>query len=104
MQNFDPFGADDIREKRYASEVSSRSIMRANPLPLDRGSVADRVALDGEIVHITDVPTDSEYKMSELARIGGLRTVLGVPLLREGKPTGVLVLQRNTVQPFGQNK
>jgi GAF domain-containing protein len=84
----------------YGYPDEFRSYMRAHPLALDRGSIAGRVALEGQAVHVADVLADTEYKMTELARIGGLRTVLGIPLLREGKPIGVIVLHRNTVQPF----
>jgi signal transduction histidine kinase len=43
---------------------------------------------------------DPKYKMTEIARIGRYRTLLGVPLMREGTPIGVISLQRNTVRPF----
>jgi signal transduction histidine kinase len=51
-------------------------------------------------VHIHDVLADEEFRFKEAARIGGLRTTLGVPLLREGVPIGVMVLMRKTVRPF----
>src|SRR5262249_55662165 len=52
-------------------------------------------------VHIPDTGTDPEYTWSEaIERSGGVRTVLGVPLMREGVPIGVFNLARLTVRPF----
>ena len=51
-------------------------------------------------IHIHDVLADPDYKMPDVARRAGLRTSLGVPLLREGTPIGVFVLGRKDVRPF----
>ena len=56
--------------------------------------------LEGKTLQIPDVLTDPEYGLSEAQRLGGFRTHLGVPLLREGKPIGVILLSRSTVKPF----
>jgi len=82
----------------YSAEY--QEYMESHPVPLSRGSVAGRTVLEGRTVHIPDVLADPEYQVTERARVGGIRTLLGVPLLREGMPTGVIVLQRNTVRPF----
>jgi GAF domain-containing protein len=82
----------------YSAEY--QEYMESHPIPLSRGSVAGRTVLEGRTVHIPDVLADPEYQVTERARVGGIRTLLGVPLLREGMPTGVIVLQRNTVRPF----
>jgi len=65
-----------------------------------RGGVVSRVLLEGKSVHIPDVLADPEYTLHETARLAGYRTSLGVPLLREGSPIGLLVLQRATVRPY----
>ena len=70
-----------------------------NPLP-ERGSVVGRVLLATKAEQIADVLADPEYAYLELQKVAGYRTLLGVPLLRLGRPTGVLFLARKTVEPF----
>ncbi|MGB6999799.1 MAG: GAF domain-containing protein, partial [Pseudolabrys sp.] len=68
-----------------------------------RGTIAARTALEGRTVHIPDVLADPEYTFLEAQKRGGYRTALGVPLLREGAPIGLMVLTRPTVRPFDDN-
>jgi GAF domain-containing protein len=65
-----------------------------------RGSVTGRVLVEGRAIQIPDVLADPEYSLTETQSLGGYRTHLGVPLLREGIPIGVLILSRKTVRPF----
>src|SRR5262249_1484668 len=65
----------------------------------DRGTMAGRVLLEGKPVQIDDVLADPEYNF-EGQKAARFRTLLGVPLLREGMPIGVIILQRSTVRPF----
>jgi two-component system NtrC family sensor kinase len=67
----------------------------------ESGSVHGRALLEGKIVHIPDVQADPNYTWAEIAKsFGGYRTILGVPLLREGTPIGVMSLTRAEVRPF----
>jgi GAF domain-containing protein len=84
----------------YGYSAEYQKYMESHPIPLSRGSVAGRTVLEGRTVHIPDVLADPEYQITERARVGRIRTLLGVPLLREGMPIGVIALQRNTVRPF----
>jgi PAS domain S-box-containing protein len=73
---------------------------RAELRPGQRGSAAARAALDRQAVHIPDVLADPEYDLVEAQKLGGYRTLLCVPMLREGALIGVFVLCRNEVRPF----
>jgi signal transduction histidine kinase len=66
----------------------------------ERGSVVGRTLLEGKTVHVPDVQADAEYGPSAARRTGKQRTMLGVPLLRDGAPIGVFVLTRHMVRPF----
>jgi two-component system, NtrC family, sensor kinase len=78
--------------------------VRDIPVALDRGSASGRALLAGDVVHITDVLADPEYTFNEAQRLSGLRTCLGVPVLREGVPVGVLSLTRSEVRPFSDKQ
>ena len=71
---------------------------------MGRGSIVGRTVLEGKTVHVADVLADPEYTNIEIQQRYGLRTVLGVPLLREGKPIGVISLSRNKVRPFTEKQ
>src|SRR5262249_27914331 len=53
-----------------------------------------------QTIHIPDCAADPEYKSPDVLRVAGNRAMLGVPLLREGIPIGVLILTRSTARPF----
>jgi class 3 adenylate cyclase/putative methionine-R-sulfoxide reductase with GAF domain len=71
---------------------------------MGRGSIVGRTVLEGKTVHVVDVLADPEYTNTEIQKRYGLRTVLGVPLLREGKPIGVISLSRKRAQAFTQKQ
>ena len=73
----------------------------AQPVGIDRGSCAGRALLERKIVHVVDALADPEYTFpATLAGVAGSRTLLGVPLLREGSPIGAMTLGRKSVRPF----
>jgi two-component system, NtrC family, sensor kinase len=70
------------------------------PIKAERGTASGRALIEGRVVHIADVRADPEYTLVEAPRLGDFRTILCVPMLREGVPIGVLTLTRSEVQPF----
>jgi signal transduction histidine kinase len=74
--------------------------MRRQALVPGRGTVLGRAVIEGRPVHVHDVTVDPEYTLTEGQRLAGFRTVLGVPLMREGVSIGIIMLTRNTVRPF----
>src|SRR5262249_21948274 len=64
------------------------------------GSVVGRTVIERKPIQVPDVLLDPDYTFLEGQQRAGFRTVLGVPLLREGNPIGVIALMRRTVRPF----
>jgi GAF domain-containing protein len=81
-----------------------QAFLETHPLAPGRGTLTGRVALEGREIHITDITADPHYTLSEAASLGNIRTMLGVPLLREGFPIGVIILSRTRVEPFTQKQ
>ncbi len=75
-------------------------IERDTPIDPDRGTVVGRCAVEGRAVQIADAWSDPEYAKKEDARIGNVRTMIGVPLKREDEMIGVIALARNEIRPF----
>jgi len=74
--------------------------VRTIPMVPERGTIMGRALLEGRIVHVPDVTADPEYTWAEAQKLGGFRTALGVPMLRDGVAIGVLALARSEVRPF----
>ncbi len=70
------------------------------PVAPDRGSATGRALLEGKAIHIPDVRTDPDYYFDEALRLGNYRTLLAVPMMREGAPTGVVTLTRSEARQF----
>src|SRR6516165_5195952 len=71
---------------------------------VDRGSITGRVALERRSVHVADVAADPEYTHTASITLSGQHTALGVPLMREDQPIGVIVLARRRVEPFADQQ
>src|SRR5262249_5597437 len=84
----------------YGHSPEHRRRMEREPVRPDHGSMPGRVLSEGKWVHIIDSQVDPDPQFSNGARSGNTRSLLGVPLVREGTPIGVLLLQRGIVQPF----
>ena len=74
--------------------------MRGRRIEPTRHSLVGRTALERRVVHIPDVAADPEYHWPEASKVGNFRAMLGVPLLREGEPIGVMTLTRDVARPF----
>jgi two-component system NtrC family sensor kinase len=88
----------------YGFPPEAVEFMNANPVASGRGSVVGRTLLAGMPTQIVDVLDDPEFAMIEYAKRAGINTLLGVPMLREGVPIGVMVLQRRASVPFNDQQ
>ena len=95
-----PKGSAFFHVASHGSPIEYDEYMQGHPVEAERGTVAGRVLLEGKPIHITDVQADPEYTMVGISKRAGFHTILGVPLLREGSPVGVIVLGRKTARPF----
>ena len=78
--------------------------MSAQTFRAGRGTAVGRAVLERKPVHIHDVLADPEFVVHETARVGGFRTILVVPLRREGLPIGMLAMHRAAVRPFTEKQ
>jgi GAF domain-containing protein len=89
---------------RFGFTPEHHKLIESNPVRIDRGTVSGRAAIEGRVVHVTDVLTDPEFARHDAQKTGGFRAALGVPLLREGKVIGVIFLSRAKPQPFSEKQ
>jgi len=86
----------------YQTTTAHREYLANLPIKPGRGSCVGRTLLDAKVVQIPDIREDAEYtlELKEEGARSGYRTMLGVPLVREGKPIGVIALVRSEVRSF----
>jgi signal transduction histidine kinase/HAMP domain-containing protein len=92
------------RAEAYGFSREFLDYVRNIPIQPERGSAFGRALLEGRAVHIPDVKADPEYTLVEGQRLGDYRTVLAIPMVREGVSTGVLSLTRSEVRPFTEKQ
>ena len=74
-----------------------------NPVPLNRGTLMGRIALDRRTRQIDDVLADPDYNLPEFQRLGGYRSLIGAPMVVDDEVVGVLMVWRTTVEPFDEH-
>jgi GAF domain-containing protein len=87
----------------YNVSAEFRDFVERHPLGPGRGTAVGRAVLQDRAVHIHDVLADPEYSYPGVG-LGGFRTILGIPMHREGKPIGVFSVWRNQVLPFTERQ
>ncbi len=92
------------RAESYGFSAEFMEYVRSVPVEAERGTATGRALLEGKVIHIADVRADSEYTFAEAQRLGDFRTIIGVPMLREGRPVGVLTLTRSKIRPFTEKQ
>ena len=85
---------------RYKETVENKEFLNTIAIESGRGTTVGRVLLERKTVHIHDIQADPDYNLSGLVALGGYRTMLGVPMLRQGDPIGVIALVQTAVRPF----
>jgi signal transduction histidine kinase len=93
-------GSDLRHFASYGYTPDFQEFLERHPIVPGRGTATGRAALEGKTVHIPDVLADPEYTLTEGQKLAGYRTLLAVPLMREGAPVGVLVMARIAQRPF----
>jgi len=84
----------------FGMSTELKDELERTPFKPGRGSLISRALLERNAVQVLDAQTDPEYKLSKAQKVGGYRTIMAAPLLREGAPIGVFGLGRHSVRPF----
>jgi signal transduction histidine kinase len=88
----------------WGASAEFMTYIENHPMQFGRGTGVGRAALERKAIHIPDIDADPEYAFPEVPRLGGWRSIIAVPLLREGEPLGVFVLARPNAGPFTQRQ
>jgi signal transduction histidine kinase len=99
-----PRGSTFDFSANYGFSQEMTTLLAIQPVPTGRGTLAGRTAYEGRPVHIPDVLADPEYTYAEGQRVAGYRSMLGVPLLRDGTSVGVVILVRKVARPFTEKQ
>ena len=88
------------RAETYGFSEEFMHQIRNIPVAPERGSITGLAMLEGKAIQVEDVEADPDYWPKNFAKPGELRTGLGIPMMRNGAPIGVLALMRTEVRPF----
>jgi len=88
----------------YATNPQHTEYERSHPTPITPGTMVGRVVLSGERAQFVDAETDPNYTWKEGRKLGGFRTIAGVPIRKEGQLTGVVGLARSSVRAFSDDE
>jgi PAS domain S-box-containing protein len=98
-------GMVDLEATDNANSEQASALRQSYPMPANRGHATGRAITTGRPVHIPDVRDDSEYALGGLRDAAGLRSLLSVPMLRDGHSIGAITLQRwGTARPFSDEQ
>jgi len=85
---------------RNISSEGAAAIREAFPMPLSRAGASARAIMTRSIVHIADVREDPDYALQGLAQVAAFRSILSVPMLRDGLPIGTITVAADRTAPF----
>ena len=91
----------------YGFSKAALNLVEATPLrPLDNASLTGRVGMSNDVVQVSDTQADPDFSeaIQEFNEVLGIRTALGVPLLRGGTPIGTIMLFKTVVEPFARRQ
>jgi putative methionine-R-sulfoxide reductase with GAF domain len=88
----------------YSINPAYLEIERRSPISPGPGTLVGRAAKTRQVARIDDAWTDPLYEKKEDAKIGEHRSMIGVPLMREDEPIGVIGLSRSQVDPFSERE
>ena len=89
-----------MRLAAYNAPPGTLELWERTPIRAGRGTATGRALLERRVVQIPDCRADREYDFPETQKLTGARTVLAIPLLREGVPLGTIGLWKTEVAPF----
>ena len=94
-------GTDEYRVTAFTSMLPEyERLVRERVYRPERGTILGRAILEQRVVHIVDVLEDPDYELLDLQKVGGYRSALSVPMMREGEPIGAIAVARTVVRPF----
>ena len=99
-----PEGSSFLHVASHGAPSEYTRYMQSRPIVPERGTVAGEVLFEGKPIQVADVQTEPGYAMAAISRRAGFHSFLGVPLLRDGRPIGVIILGRKTVRPFSDKQ